>query len=40
MIDLKNPRVAISLVLIAGILWSLGPYVVRHIDEAQQLPWQ
>ncbi len=40
MIDLKNPRVAIPLVLIAGILWSFGPYVVRHIDEAQQVPWQ
>ena len=40
MLELKNPRIAIPVVLIAGIFWSLGPYVVRHIDEAQTVPWQ
>ena len=40
MLELKNPRIAIPIVLIAGIFWSLGPYVVRHIDEAQTVPWQ
>tara|TARA_Y100001970_G_scaffold274132_1_gene373406 strand:- start:614 stop:1474 length:861 start_codon:yes stop_codon:yes gene_type:complete len=24
----------------AGILWSFGPYVVRHIDQPQLVPWQ
>ncbi len=37
---LKNPNLAIPIVLIAGILWSFGPYVVRHIDEAHTVPWQ
>ena len=40
MIDIKDAKVAIPIVLIAGLLWSFGPYVVRHIDEAQQVPWQ
>ena len=40
MLDIKDAKVAIPLVLIAGLLWSFGPYVVRHIDEAQQVPWQ
>ena len=40
MIELKNSRVAIPLVLIAGIFWSFGPYVVRHIDQPHLVPWQ
>ena len=40
MLDIKDAKVAIPIVLIAGLLWSFGPYVVRHIDEAQQVPWQ
>ena len=40
MLDIKDPKIAIPLVLIAGVFWSFGPYVVRHIDEAQQVPWQ
>ena len=38
--DLKNPKVAIPIVLIAGLLWSFGPYVVRHIDQPETVPWQ
>ena len=38
--DLKNPKLAIPVVLMAGIFWSFGPYVVRHIDEAHTVPWQ
>ena len=38
--DLKNPKFAIPVVLIAGILWSFGPYVVRNIDAAHTVPWQ
>lgn len=38
--DIKNPKAAIPIVLIAGIFWSFGPYVVRHIDQPQLVPWQ
>ena len=38
--ELKNPKIAIPIVLIAGILWSFGPYVVRHIDQPVTVPWQ
>ncbi len=37
---LKNPKVAVPIVLIAGIFWSLGPYVVRHIDQPETVLWQ
>ena len=40
MFELKNPRIAIPLVLIAGIFWSFGAYVVRLIDQPQTVPWQ
>ena len=40
MFDIKDAKVAIPVVLIAGLFWSFGPYVVRHIDEAQQVPLQ
>ena len=38
--NLKNPKIAIPIVLIAGIFWSFGPYVVRHIDLNETVPWQ
>ena len=38
--DMKNPKLAIPVVLMAGIFWSFGPYVVRNIDEAHTVPWQ
>ena len=38
--NLNNPRVAIPIVLISGILWSFGPYVVRNIDQPETIPWQ
>ena len=34
MISVKDPKIAIPLVSIAGLFWSFGPYVVRHIDQA------
>ena len=40
MFDIKNPKVAIPIVLFAGIFWSFGPYVVRHINDAHTVPWQ
>jgi len=38
--DIKNPKAAIPIVLLAGIFWSFGPYVVRHIDQPQLVTWQ
>ena len=38
--ELKNHKAAIPVVLIAGLFWSFGPYVVRHIDQAETVPWQ
>ena len=38
--DIKDHKAAIPIVLIAGIFWSFGPYVVRHIDQAEAIPWQ
>ena len=40
MSDIKNAKAAIPIVLLAGIFWSFGPYVVRHIDQPQLVPWQ
>ena len=37
--DLKNAKSAIPIVLLAGIFWSFGPYVVRHIDQPQLVTW-
>ena len=38
--ELKNPKLAIPVVLMAGIFWSFGPYVVRNIDQAHKVTWQ
>jgi RarD protein len=38
--NLKNPKIAIPIVLLAGIFWSFGPYVVRHIEQPETVPWQ
>jgi len=40
MTELKNQKLAIPLVIIAGLIWSFGPLVVRNIDEAGSVPWQ
>tara|TARA_Y100000590_G_scaffold229902_1_gene259271 strand:- start:766 stop:1671 length:906 start_codon:yes stop_codon:yes gene_type:complete len=40
MLDIKNEKFAIILVILAGIFWSFGPLVVRNIDEASSFPWQ
>jgi drug/metabolite transporter (DMT)-like permease len=37
---IKKPKSAIPIVLLAGIFWSFGPYVVRHMDQSQLIPWQ
>ena len=40
MLNLKGYKSAITIILLAGILWSFGPYVVRHIDQPETVPWQ
>jgi len=40
MIELKNEKFAIPLVLFAGLLWSFGPFVVRNMDNPGTVPWQ
>ena len=40
MIELKNPKLAIPVVLFAGILWSFGAPVVRYMDDPHLFTWQ
>ena len=40
MLELKNDKIAIPLVLFAGLLWSFGPLVVRYMDNPHMVPWQ
>ena len=40
MFEIKNEKIAIPVVLFAGLLWSFGPLVVRHMDQPELVPWQ
>ena len=40
MIELKNEKIAVPVVLFAGLLWSFGPLVVRYMDNPHMVPWQ
>ncbi|NMN66938.1 EamA domain-containing membrane protein RarD [Candidatus Pelagibacter ubique] len=40
MIELKNDKIAIPVVLMAGIIWSFGPLVVRYMNDPNLVPWQ
>ena len=40
MLELKNPKIAVPVVLFAGLVWSFGPLVVRHMDDPHLIPWQ
>ena len=40
MLELRNPRIAVPIVLFAGLLWSFGPLVVRYMDNPHLVPWQ
>ena len=40
MLELKNQKIAIPIVLFAGLLWSFGPLVVRYMDQPNLVPWQ
>ncbi len=40
MIELKNEKKAIPIVLLAGLVWSFGPLVVRHMNSPELVSWQ
>ena len=40
MSNINNEKIAIPVVLLAGIVWSFGPYVVRHMDQPNLFAWQ
>ena len=40
MIELKNEKIAVPIVLFAGLVWSFGPLVVRYMNEPHLVPWQ
>ena len=40
MIELRNEKIAVPVVLFAGLLWSFGPLVVRYMDQPHLVPWQ
>ena len=40
MLQLKDEKVAIPVVLFAGLLWSFGPLVVRYMNDPNLVPWQ
>ena len=40
MLILKNPKIAVPVVLFAGLVWSFGPLVVRYMDNPHLIPWQ
>ena len=40
MFELKNEKIAIPVVLLAGLIWSFGPLVVRYMNEPNLVPWQ
>ena len=40
MIELRNEKIAVPVVLFAGILWSFGPLVVRYMNDPHLVPWQ
>ena len=40
MLELKSPKIAVPVVLFAGLLWSFGPLVVRYMENPHLVPWQ
>ena len=40
MFELKNEKIAVPVVLFAGIIWSFGPLVVRYMEQPNLVPWQ
>tara|TARA_B100000524_G_scaffold179802_1_gene92601 strand:+ start:372 stop:1277 length:906 start_codon:yes stop_codon:yes gene_type:complete len=40
MLILKKTKIAVPVVLFAGLIWSFGVLVVRYMDDPQLIPWQ
>ena len=40
MFELKNEKIAIPVVLFAGLIWSFGPLVVRYMNDPHLVAWQ
>ena len=40
MLEFRNPKIAVPVVLIAGLIWSFGPLVVRYMNDPHLIPWQ
>ena len=40
MSELKTEKFAIPIVLLAGVIWSFGPIVVRNLDDQSSIAWQ
>jgi DME family drug/metabolite transporter len=40
MLELKNEKIAIPVVLFAGLIWSFGPLVVRYMNDPHLSIWQ
>jgi DME family drug/metabolite transporter len=40
MLKLKNEKIAIPVVLLAGLIWSFGPLVVRNMNDPHLVVWQ
>ena len=40
MSELKTEKFAIPIVLLAGLIWSFGPIVVRNLDDQSSIAWQ
>ena len=40
MFELKDEKIAIPVVILAGLIWSFGPLVVRYLNEPNLVPWQ
>jgi len=40
MLELKSEKIAVPIVLFAGLLWSFGPLVVRYMEQPNLIPWQ
>ena len=38
--NIKDEKIAIPVVLIAGLFWSFGPLVIRYSDQPELVPWQ
>mgnify|MGYP003320663724 CR=1 FL=1 len=36
MFEIKNEKIAIPVVLFAGLLWSFGPLIVRYMDQPKE----